>query len=126
MQCKKSNMKTLYVGRNSVILTPSHNSLNMMGQSMSSKKKIKRPVMVRVNLAREKSSWDFHKGSWFAYSGDGFPGIAQGWLMTANPGGTGEAGARVRTSERWALLAASAHLGSRRPAAFPKTFLPAL
>lgn len=39
MQCKKSNMKTLYVGRNSVILTPSHNSLNMMGQSMSSKKK---------------------------------------------------------------------------------------
>lgn len=29
-----------------------------------------------------KSGWDFHKGSWFSYSGHGPLGITQGWLMT--------------------------------------------
>lgn len=99
MQCKKSNMKTLYVGRNSAMLAPGYNFLSVMGRSMSSKQNQKASDG-QGKFGTRKSSWDFQKGAWFAYSGDGFPGIAQGWLVTADPGGTGEAGARVRKSSR--------------------------
>lgn len=99
MQCKKLNTKTPYVGRSSAMLAPGYNFLSVMGRSMSSKQN-KKASDGQGKFGTRKSSWDFQKGAWFAYSGDGFPGIAQGWLVTADPGGTGEAGARVRKSSR--------------------------
>lgn len=99
MQCKKSNTKTPYVGRKSMMLAPGYNFLSVMGRSMSSKQNQKASDG-QGKFGTRKSSWDFQKGAWFAYSGDGFPGIAQGWLVIADPGGTGEAGARVRKSSR--------------------------
>lgn len=99
MQCKKSNTKTPYVGRKSMMLAPGYNFLSVMGRSMSSKQN-KKASDGQGKFGTRKSSWDFQKGAWFAYSGDGFPGIAQGWLVIADPGGTGEAGARVRKSSR--------------------------
>lgn len=83
--------------------------------------------MDRVNLARESPVGISRKepGLLTAVTGSQESLRAGWWLQTLVARGRQGRGSE-NPAERWALLAASAPCGSRRPAASPNTFLPAL
>lgn len=75
------------LGRRITIRAPSYDSLWFLcDRTMSFKEKMKRPMMVRVNLAQESLVGISVKNP----GGARFPGITWDWLMTQNPGSPGE------------------------------------
>lgn len=84
---------------------------------------MKRPMMVRVNLAQESPVGISVKNP----GGARFPGITWAWLTTQNPGSPGEAGDGAQGPSiqvLCALLTAATHLGSWHLSAFPTCLTP--